>query len=299
MPLLAPHNISCNMEISALPFEIAALSTTTYILLLRVLRSSNVFGLCSVQGPVKVISSAHAAVSSLLAVYALRSSQWYRFPSPSARFSSRKPPTLTGDGDLDDSANPLIQRRSAVLNALTAWEAGYLIYDTYALVTSLRVSHQPTIKLGLVGAVFRLARVSPAILAHHVLLAAALLYLQVVIARNRERGVWVIVAFMLMNASTPVLHARWWAKRSGRDMLAHVLEVILVVSFAVTRFGAIAWVLKCYGGYHGLGPWEVYKRFRPQCQAGTAALVAFNGLWWFIIVKQLVKRTRGASRCSH
>jgi hypothetical protein len=275
------------MGISALPFGIVALSSTAYSLLLSALRRSNVLGGSSpsARGPVKLISSGHAVVSSSLAFYFLYSSQWHRFPTASAR-STR---TLGKGGNLDDSANPLIQGRSAALNALTAWEAGYLIYDTYALAASSYATTKPSLH----RALSRLARVSPAILAHHILLSAALLYLQLVIARNRERGVWVIVAFMLMNASTLILHARWWATRHTRNTtLIRMLDVVLAISFPATRICTVAWVLKCYENYHGLGPWEVYKRLRVQCQAGTGALVVLNSLWWFMLVKEVVKRHR-------
>ena len=91
--------------------------------------------------------------------------------------------------------HPLIAARSGVANCLAAWEAGYLLQDTVLLVVGQRMGRGGVGGLVARGVDARLQAV------HHVGVGGALAVLMCYVARGRERGVWVVVMFLLMNAS--------------------------------------------------------------------------------------------------
>ena len=186
--------------------------------------------------------------------------------------------------NLDDSENPLIQDQSNFANALTAWETGYLVYDTWVLVHSVHAGSESSYYQSILQA----AKTQPAGFGHHIALSCAFLVLQRYIHLGRERGIWIICALMLMNASTPVLHARWWARQQGSS--SKTWDAVFAAAFATCRFGTVAWVLRTYGYYHGLGAWESYRKLRIPCQTGTGALVGLNALWWVALTTGMVRR---------
>ncbi|KAJ9663957.1 hypothetical protein H2201_005439 [Coniosporium apollinis] len=260
------------------PYATVATSSAVYGVLLRSL-IGNERSPSRIRLSIKAISALHSAVTAIIVLYALRPSRW---TNEVALSTSSK----AGQGNLDDSGNPVIRGRSSLANALTAWETGYLLYDTGALIYEIKQKRQLNSSS---AALKSLAKSSPVLLAHHLLLAAALGYLQTYTAAGHERGVWVIVAFLLMNASNPVLHIRYWIReRRGRPSL--IADALLMLAFAAFRFGTVGWVLKRYGDYHGLGPWQAFLRLRRSCQIGTAALVGVNGVWWLMLVKSIVRR---------
>lgn len=230
----------------------------------------------------KTVSALHAAGTSVVAVYLLNYSSW-PIPSPQARHPhhnghSKVPP--------DDTRNPLISGRNSLANALTIWETAYLLFDTWFMIYATKK------RMGLssnAAALRVVAKKSPDILAHHVLLASAFLYLQSYIVAGKERGLWIITAFILMNSSSPVMHLRWWLRRrSGTS--SNVMDVSFLASFAGARFGVVYWVMKEYGSYHGLSALQAYNVLRKECKIGTAMLVGFNGLWWSMLAYKVVKR---------
>ncbi|KAF2678470.1 hypothetical protein K458DRAFT_139245 [Lentithecium fluviatile CBS 122367] len=234
----------------------------------------------------KAVSALHATATSVVAVYLLNYSSW-TIPSrqpTTARHSHRD---NDRKGHPDDSRNPLISGRNLLANALTTWETVYLLYDTWFMVYATRK------RMGLSSnsAALRIvAKRSPAVLAHHVLLASAFLVLQSYIVAGKERGLWVITAFILMNSSSPVMHLRWWLRRrSGKPSTA--MDLALLTSFAGARFGVVLWILKRYGSYyHGLNAIQAYKVLRKECKIGTAMLVGFNGVWWTMLAYKVVRR---------
>jgi hypothetical protein len=229
----------------------------------------------------KAFSTAHATTTSVAALLLLRYASWPIPPSSSAY----TPHAKEKEQYLDDSRNPTINGQNRLANALTAWETAYLLYDTYAMVWAYRKKHQLPFRATL-GAV---ARDSPVAFAHHVLLSSAFLMLQAYIAAGKEKGMWVITAFLLMNSSTPFMHARWWnQQRTGTSNI--FFDVAFLSTFAVSRFGVVVWILKRYGQYHALNAWQAYTMLRKRCQIGTAMLVGLNGLWWSILAANIVKR---------
>jgi len=230
----------------------------------------------------KSISAAHATATSLTAFLLLRYSSWL-IPDTVNAASDR---SKHDRPHLDDSFNPTINGRNYLANVLTAWETAYLVYDTYAMVHASRKQdnlHSNSVAL------HQVVRDSPVALVHHVLLASAFLVLQAYIAAGKEKGLWVITAFILMNSSTPLMHARWWRRqRTGKPNA--MLDVAFLATFAASRFGVVVWILRRYGQYHGIGAWEAYRLLRKRCQIGTAMLVGLNGVWWTLLAYNIIKR---------
>ena len=230
----------------------------------------------------KAISALHSTATSVVAVYLLNCSSW-PIPSipahrPHRNVDTKSPP--------DDSLNPIINGQNYLANALTTWETAYLLFDTWFMVYATKK------RLGLssnITALRIVAKKSPVVLAHHVLLSSAFLYLQSYIIAGKERGLWVITAFILMNSSSPIMHLRWWLRRRS-GIPSNVMDIAFLASFAGARFGVVFWILKRYGSYHGLSTAQACMALRKQCKIGTAMLIGFNGLWWTILVNKLVGR---------
>ena len=229
----------------------------------------------------KAFSAAHATTTSIAALLLLRYASW---PVPLPRSASTQD-TNEKEQHLDDTQNPMINGHNRMANALTAWETVYLLYDTYTMVRTYRMKNRLSFRAALGVA----ARSSPVAFAHHVLLSSAFLVLQAYIAAGKEKGMWVITAFLLMNGSTPLMHARWW-NRQQTGTSSTAINVAFLTTFAASRFGVVVWILTKYGQHHGLGPWQSYTMLRKRCQIGTAMLVGLNGLWWTILAVNVVKR---------
>lgn len=263
---------------SSYPFSTVALSATTYHVAASYFLPSNA---SRAERDIvnKVVSAGHAALTTILSLCAvLRASQRAR---PTAEHTNMSQP-LSGEY-LDDSHNPFIQDRDLLSSSLTAWETGYLVYDTLALVLLNNSSN------GLLAAIRKTFRNSPDFLFHHLLLATGLMYLQTYIARQRDKGIRIVVTLLLMNASNPLLHMRWWARRQGKPSRA--LDLAFLITFAASRFGPLAWVMYEYGKYHDMGAFEAWKWLRKPCQAGMVGLFSMNAIWWLLLVKGIVMKS--------
>jgi TLC domain len=86
----------------------------------------------------------------------------------------------------EDDINPMLAAKSVFANSITALETGYLLQDTVILLYNFWKGRQSSLRI---------------LLLHHVTLATALLWLQTRIWMGREKGVCIVVMFMLMNAS--------------------------------------------------------------------------------------------------
>lgn len=260
------------------PYGIVTLSSATYSTILWVLfrqdRTPQSFRLW-----IKAISAGHSTFATCLTVVSL-CQKWHINASQG---SLRMPSESEKHGRLDDSQNPLISGRNILANFVTAWEAGYLVYDTGALFFESYVKSDPRSTR---RALVRLLRTSPVFVVHHVLLTVALLWLQTYVAVGREKGLKIIMAFFLMNASSPLLHLRWWRRKTTGRSDAKI-DIALALVFAATRFGSVYWVMERYGHYHNLSPWQSFRKQRVPCQAGTGSLTAVNALWWLGLLKQM------------
>lgn len=245
----------------------------------------------SIRTRIKAISACHSLFASCLTVAAL-SQTWDVAPHPKFSGSEKVLDGTSSGGILDDSQNPLISGKNSLANFVTAWEAGYLIYDTGALfLESLFKNRSRDARLALTN----LIQESPIFVAHHFLLASALLWLQTYIATKREKGLRVIMAFFLMNASNPILHLRWYKKKTTGKSDTRV-DAILAAVFAITRFGSVYWTIRKYAQYHGLGTWESLRMQRTVCQAGTGLLTGLNALWWAGLIAQMARQGQRMKR---
>lgn len=235
---------------------------------------------------VKTISATHSFFTTALCLYLLEYGEW---PVKGATIivADSHPHKLDAITRLADSKNPIIAGKNSFANALTAWEAGYLVYDTGALLAEAHLKYNTK---GAISTIITLSWRSPVFLAHHLALISAFMYLQYYVANDREKGVWVIIAMLAMNASNPLLHLRWYLKRRNGKGDRRV-DVALAIVFAVSRFGNVYFILKKYGDYHAIGAWEAIARQRTQCKVGTGILTGVNAVWWVGLVRSILRRT--------
>ncbi|KAL9640455.1 MAG: hypothetical protein Q9164_000274 [Protoblastenia rupestris] len=267
-----------------IPSQIALLSSATlYPLLLRLLSGSSP-SQSRLSKSVRAISTLHSALVTALAIYVLQQPEW-RNPTPDAanHLSTTSKVNIAGKGGYpDDTHNPLISARSEFANAITAIEAGYLLQDSITLIIEARLNG---------GA----KALDKTLLTHHVGIGTALLVLHYFIARGREAGIYIIVMFLLMNSSTPILNLRWYLRNFARHRRRAILFADM--AFVVAFFGARVWlvykILEEYGRFHGMGAWETYWRaLRVPCKLGTGALWTANLGWWVVLVGNLVGRSK-------
>lgn len=248
----------------------------------------------------KATSTLHSTLTTVLAVYFLRRcrTQWAETSSVGAADPSVKYGATAGGlhpgAYPDDSKNPLLQTRSTLGNAITAVECGYLLQDTISLLREARLRHrlvQPTSKPTL-RSVCQYA--DNTLLFHHISIALALLVLHYYIHRDRDRGIYIIVQFLLMNSSTPILNLRWWLRtyHPGYKILRLGSDIAFIAAFYLARVWLVGWIIRGYGKSHGYdSAWRVYlEGMRLPCQLGTGALWIANTTWWALLVMSVVKR---------
>lgn len=264
-------------------------SLLSYPLLLRLLTGSHPTP-SRYTAALKTTSTIHSLLTTTLALIFLHHHR-PQLPPSSPKTSGTQIHRAPGqDGYPNDTHNPTITSHSSFGNAITALEAGYLIQDTFALLLKSHIHSRaagnharPKTKLDI------------PLLTHHVSLSAALLLLQYYISQRREAGIYIIVQFLLMNASTPVLNLRWWLRtyRPGGKGVVLAADVGFAVVFFVARVGLVWSILRDYGAWHGWGAWEAYwVGLRVPCKVGTGALLGVNLGWWGVMVRNLGRRVR-------
>lgn len=159
-----------------------------------------------------------------------------------------------------------------------------MIQDSLALILSARLYN----KAGIRGTLDK------TLLTHHVGIGAALLILHLYIHQGREKGIYIIVQFLLMNASTLILNLRWYIRTFKADW--KTARVLADASFVPAFFAAHVWlvqkILGDYGAWHGWSAWEAFLYgLRMPCQLGTGALWLANVGWWSILVWNIVSRS--------
>lgn len=265
-------------QMNATPVRVVSATTITYTCILAASRYLS-WPTTDPRTNLKAISSAHSILTTALGLTALLG-VWTidtDFTTPDTIVKS--------DVYLDDTQNHLIVGKSALGNNVTGIETGYLLYDNIALLLVVQRELQSSIT----GAFAHLVRKEPLLVVHHLGLLTAFGTLQVYVAKGRERGIWIIVALMLMRASDPVLHWRWWRrKRTGRPDAR--LDLLLAAVFAICRFGTLGWVLTAYGKHHNLRPWTAFMKQRVICKAGTATLSGLNAVWLATLVRNTTRR---------
>jgi hypothetical protein len=185
---------------------------------------------------------------------------------------------------MDDSRNPFITFRSEFANSITAIETDYLIQDTAALLFQHYGLGDP--------------KLEKVLLLHHIGIASALSLLQYYIARGWETDIIVIVMFLLMNSSTPLLNLRWYLRKFRSDMKRAIfgVDVAFAAAFFASRVYLIWAILgyygKYHGKYHGKSPPQAYWRLRTPCKLGTGALLVANVAWWSELMRSIITRAQ-------
>lgn len=284
------------MIIMTLPSELIALvvSFSTYRLIHGYANGPNP-SLARQTAVIRATSTFHSSVVTVLATHFLRrcKAQWSE-TDLGGRLKESSTVNWHGRSYPDDSTNPLLQTRSRFGNVIAAIECGYLLQDTISLLREarrrldlLQPGRKPTLRS-------LLKYVDRTLLFHHVGIAMALLVLQYYIHQGRERGIYIIVQFLLMNGSTPFLNIRWWLRtyHSRSTILCLLSDFAFVAAFYVARIWSVGWIIKGYGNSHGYdNAWDVFlKRMRLPCQMGTGALWIANTAWWILLVKSILKR---------
>ncbi|KAL8726433.1 MAG: hypothetical protein Q9166_006711 [cf. Caloplaca sp. 2 TL-2023] len=296
-----------------LPSDLAALVTsfTVYRLIHRYYEGPNP-SLARLSAVIKATSTLHSSIASILAIYFIRHCQAQcpetgsqgadgpitesgsRLGEPISQW--RETTGATGHGGVypDDSTNPLLQIRSRLGNAITSIECGFLLQNTISLLREAQLRFRlsrPSSKSNLRSL---LKHSDKTLLIHHVRIALALLVLHHYIRQGRERGIYIIVQFLLMNSSTPFLNMRWWLRtyHPGSTILCLGSDLAFIAAFYVARIWLVGWIIREYGKSHGYdSAWKVYMEgMRVPCQMGTGALWVANTAWWVLLVTSVVKR---------
>ena len=239
---------------------------------------------------VKAISTFHSTLLTVLALYALRQKPWHSSLTPKELSNISKENIAGSGGYPDDSRNPFIIARSEFANSITAIEAGYLVQDTVVLLIEARLHGRGRWRL------------DKTLLTHHIGIGSALLLLHYYIARGREAGIYVIVMFLLMNSSTPILNLRWYLRTFAPQRRAAILlaDCAFVLGFFTARVWLVWKILAVYGAHHGWNAFEAYKTgLRVPCKLGTGALWTANMGWWTILVMNTIGRARAFTLGGH
>ncbi|KAI4190866.1 MAG: hypothetical protein LQ346_004840 [Caloplaca aetnensis] len=259
---------------------------------------------------IRATSTLHSSATTILAAYYLYRCRmrWAAAVSPSAdgptmnftagdaAYARQESAGAAGLGGRypDDSKNPLLQSRSTLGNAITAIECGYLLQDTISLLREAgarRHLAQPRSQSTLRSL---LQYADKTLLFHHVGIALALLVLHFYVHLDRERGIYIIVQFLLMNSSTPILNLRWWLRtyHPSYRLLGLGADFAFIAAFYLARIWLVGWIIRGYGKSHGYeSAWKMYvEGMRLPCQLGTGALWVANSAWWALLVMSVVKR---------
>ncbi len=278
-------------------------SLLTYPLLLRLLTGPDPTPRTYTTA-LKAISTLHSVlITTLSLIYLHNFKHNHTYPSkppPQTLPKPHLPQTQTPNPN--DTNNPTITARSPFANAIAGLEAGYLLQDTLALLLKAHIQHTyahthhhqhpHTPKPNPNPNPSYTKQLNIPLLTHHLTLAPALLLLHHRITQNRESGIHIIIQFLLMNASTPLLNLRWYLRTFAPSRKRAILatDVSFAIAFFVARIGLVGLVLRDYGAWHGMGAWETYWwGLRVPCQVGTGALVGVNLGWWGVGVGKLVR----------
>ena len=238
---------------------------------------------------IKAISTFHSALLTALALFSLQRIPWTS-SGATANLSGPSKRSIAGNGGYpNDSQNPLIVARSEFANAITAIEAGYLVQDIFVLLLEMWLHR---------GA----KRLDKTLMTHHVGIGGALLVLHYYIARGREAGIYVIVMFLLMNSSTPILNVRWYLRNFTPQMRKSILaaDAAFLAGFFLARIWLVSKILAVYGTHHGWTAWETFKYgLRVPCKIGTGSLWAANVGWWSVLVMNTISRTKNFTFGGH
>ena len=277
-----------------IPSQLALItSLTAYPAILRLFSGRNPTAQ-SLSFAIKNVSTIHSSLITCLATYVLNQTQskFQQFTHQPNREISATSASSSPSTALDDSTNPAIQIRSELANVITAIECGYLLQDCFALLASARAYA----RAGKPGTLDK------TLLTHHVGIGIALLILQFYIAQGKEKGIYIITQFLLMNSSTPVLNLRWYLRtyRPNWTRCLAIVDVAFAIAFFFARVWLVTKILSDYGRWHGWSSWEAYLYgLRLPCRLGTGALWVANVGWWSILLWNMARRSKKSTLGGH
>ena len=197
-----------------------------------------------------------------------------------------------------DSEVPFIGTKSGFANCITALEAGYLLHDTYVLLQAYSCRDKPNIA-GSPGEERKRDQQVKGwsflhLGLHHIILCSLLLVLQYYIAKGRERGILIIVALHLMNASSIFGTVRWFMINfyPDRGSLILLLTIAYLVAFAVCRLYVVYWILEIFSSQEGSSIWQALVNLRVPCKIGTFSIVLVNAAWLVTGVRNVIFKSR-------
>ena len=268
----------------------------------------------------ELLSIIHSTVITLLTLLTLHQHRSSIYPSTESlvRITSATHPASNPDHLL-----PIITTKSSTCNALIALETGYLLADTITLLGLISSTHHDTKKLIESSPPSRSTSTStshrqplqpnstipnaitlqtptpnhsiPTLLIHHLILLPPLLLLNLYTTLQLDRGILILTAFLLMNASTPLssLRRRQHHYSQPRSQTHRPTKAILTLLnaaywavFATCRLGLLWWVVSVYARQRDLllsgqggKIWTVFWGLRWPCRLGMGVLGAVN-TWW-------------------
>jgi hypothetical protein len=203
----------------------------------------------------------------------------------------------SGAGPTADRHLPIITTRSEFANALTAIETAYLLQDSPILLLAAQSQqvflHKRTTTTSGPASTKNLRGLNLRHLGwHHALLGSAFVVLQVYIARGKEKGILIIVAMLLMNASSPFGTARWFLInfRPEAKRLIKGLTVAYLIAFAACRVGLLYSILHIFGKQLDISALEAFRRLRVPCKLAMSSLGLVNTAWFLNALRSFILR---------
>jgi hypothetical protein len=187
---------------------------------------------------------------------------------------------------LADRDLPIIIRQSTLANSLTAIETGYLLQDSLVLLFAawskqVFMHRKTSATVGTMqGRALRGLNLQH-LGWHHALLGSAFVVLQVYIARGKEKGILIIAAMLLMNASSPFGTLRWFLINFRPDLkdAIRVLTIAYLLAFAIFRVGLVYYIFSNFGRQMDISAVEAFRRLRLPCKVGMSTLGLVNTAW--------------------
>jgi TLC domain len=105
-----------------------------------------------------------------------------------------------------------------------------------------------------------------------------------------QRGDFYIACLYTMNASTPLLHARWMLKMSRlRGSVVHkTCAILLLIVFFIARILLFPFLFAVHA-YQSQGSVLQIHRLTPlYCLATAVAMTSMNIMWWFSLYSSVI-----------
>ena len=209
----------------------------------------------------------------------------------------------TPDPTVADRDLPIVTRNSEFANSLTAIETAYLLQDSLVLLLAAQTKRAFLQKnISTSGAIVGTKALRGLNLRHlgwhHAILGSAFTVLQVYIARGRERGILIIVAMLLMNASSPFGTLRWLLINFRPDLKRAIkaLTVAYLIVFGTCRVGLVYYILKVFGIQMDISTLQAFQRLRLPCKLGMSSLGLVNTVWLLNATRSFIVREFSAYR---